>query len=72
MLISVILFDFVSLNLLFFKEQIAELMPTSSSSLESDVSAVAVAGTSTTNIVIEHAFPEDMELVSVSARAKRK
>ena len=35
------------------------------------MSAVPVARTSTANIVIEHAFPEDMEMVSVLRRAKR-
>ncbi|CAH1107405.1 unnamed protein product [Psylliodes chrysocephalus] len=55
--------------------QTAELVSTSSSILESDVSVVPVAGTSTANIVIEHTSPEDMEfasLLSESPRAKRK
>ncbi|CAH1112904.1 unnamed protein product [Psylliodes chrysocephalus] len=55
--------------------QTAELVSTSSSSLESDVSVVPVAGTSTANIVIEHTSPEDMEfasLLSESPRVKRK
>ncbi|CAH1109560.1 unnamed protein product [Psylliodes chrysocephalus] len=55
--------------------QTAELVSTSSSSIESDVSVVLIAGTSTANILIEHSSPEDIELASLlseSPRAKRK
>lgn len=45
---------------------------TSSSSLESDINVVPVAGKSTDNIVVEHSLPEDMEVVSPEAKRRRE